>query len=127
MAEQIKVSRLATLPTEANEVVFKKGDAGEVIIVVTGTDATDVRSTLAMAQVVAAINSAISDAKNVHVVDDIAERDALVLPRDATVYVKDAVAESGTVNDHATYAYDATLDTFTRTDEGFALSSPAGW
>lgn len=92
-------------------------DPNYVEVYLVANDGSVARRLLTEADVQAIVDGALVGIEGTQIVDDIAARDALTLTANAKILVLDATADTTVDSGAATYVYNITTDTFTKTSE----------
>lgn len=128
---QFRIERLTALPgtPTANTMYFinPPGEDDYCELYVTGNTNTVVRRIITESDVTSLINQAIGSANLLQIVDDITERDGLVLDVNTFVFVKDASDDPTVTSGAAMYLWDATAEEFIKVAEYESLDITVDW
>lgn len=128
---QLKIRRMTALPgTLEAHTVYMIAPAARpdyVEIYVTGTAGTIIKRVISEDDVKLLISDAFAAARELKIVDGIAERDALVPTKAEYVYVVDATADTSVLSGGATYLYRPDYYTWIKISEAESLDVAATW
>ncbi len=130
MATQLKVHKVNSLPgvVEASTLyLVKSADSNLFDLYVSSNDGTSVRHIISKSDVQGMVNTAVAGASNIHVVADIAARNALAPTTVTQAVVVDATGDATVASGAATYVYDPATTTWSKIAEYESLDLVLRW
>lgn len=127
---QLRIERVNSLPDplQPSTLYYVKGSDSDLVdLYLTGTDVSELRHSITKPEIQTLINSAVSTFQSFLVVQDIAERNALVLTASVLVFVMDATADPTVHQGSAMYVWDQVNSAWYKIAEYESLDIVLDW